>query len=128
MQPASTAASINRPLFIALSPGRIAERSAEPAFNFVARGAMVLGPAVGDLERAHHGAKFTRSGPVPAMGDAVKQPGAIRIAAAGGIHYRLRRHAGHLVALAGSQDHRALRAQRVDQRLDLARKLLELAP
>src|SRR6266571_1677252 len=48
---------------------------------------MVLPPARSDLDRSHEGREPAGLFPVKAGGDAVENTGAIRVAAAGGVHH-----------------------------------------
>src|SRR5688500_5701564 len=108
-------------------PGRVAESTLEARFDVPACGRMVLRAPMRDLDRPHDRAQFTRRGPVPALREAVEEPGAIGVAAAGRIGERLCRNARNLVALPAGEDERAFRAERDDQRFQVPGEVLEPA-
>ena len=63
---------------------------------------------------------------MPAARDAVEQAREVSVAATGRFEYRIGRDARNLVTRAVREYHRTLRAQRVDERLELARELKAL--
>src|SRR5262245_3629350 len=114
--------------FICLSfPRRVAEGAAETRLDLLARRSVVLRPAVRDLDRTHHRAEFTRTRPVPAVRNSIEKPRAIRVAAARRVDHLLRRDRRHLVALPAGEHERSLGAERADERLHVARDLVELS-
>src|SRR5688500_13894669 len=108
-------------------PRRVAEGAPEAAFYFFTCGRVVLPAAVGDLDRAHHRAEFTGTGPVPTVRDAVEQARPVGVAAAGRIDDAFGFNARDFVALTAREDERALAPLRIDERLYRARHVLDLA-
>src|SRR6266581_4753603 len=88
---------------------------------------MVLPPARSDLDRSHEGREPAGLFPVKAGGDAVENTGAIRVAAAGGVHHFGRLNARDVDPLTVHVDDGPFRAPGKNERFETVRKLLELA-
>src|SRR5258708_108149 len=88
---------------------------------------MVLAPARSDLDRSHEGREPAGLFPVKAGGDAVENTGAIRVAAARGVHHFGRLNARDVDPLTVHVDEGPFRAPGKNERFELVRNLLELA-
>src|ERR1700682_5665177 len=92
----SSAVDTRMPGVTSASPRRFAETLVVPHRNEVAVDGVVLTSARCDLERAQQRREPPGALPVPALGNAIEQARAIRIAAARGIDERARRHRRNL--------------------------------
>src|SRR5438552_18999996 len=88
---------------------------------------MVLPPARSDLDRSPEGLEPAGLFPVKAGGAAVENTGAIRVAAAGGVHHFGRLNARDVDPLIVHVDDRPFRAPGKDERFETVRKLFVLA-
>src|SRR6266545_8250424 len=88
---------------------------------------MVLPPARRDLDRSHEGREPAGLFPVEARGDTVEKTGAIRVAAAGGIHHFGRLNARDIDPLTVHVDDGPFRAPGKNERFEITRELFELA-
>src|SRR6266542_4704541 len=86
---------------------------------------MVLPPARSDLDRSHEGREPAGLFPVEARGDAVENTGAIRVAAAGGVHHVGRLNARDVDPLTVHVDDGPFRAPGKDERFETVRNLLD---
>src|SRR5258706_7908415 len=103
---------------------RLAEILPQAFVDRLARRAVVLAAAMGDLERSHHGGKSRRFEPAPAARHAVEKPRPIGVAATRGIDERFGFHGRHRVAVSVDPEGRPFCAKRDREAVDQLGNLL----
>lgn len=109
-------------------PGQVAKRLPVTLADLVARRGVALAALVRDLDRTHHRRQRAGALPVPLVGDAVEQAGAVGVAATGRIDDGIRFDAGDFNALSMGVDARTFGTERDDQRLDASSEFFERFP